>query len=416
MFPRILMAFLLLLFVHQPQMDPQDCKAIESELASCNKRLGGANAECEKRLADQKKQLYEKVVHALQGELTRAQNSLKASESQYAQLKTEYGQLNSKFVESERTVAALREQNGQQKASYEKQLADRQASIDAQTKDLGDKNREITRLNAANVSLAAEMSKLDLCRKSAEQARAAAEQAKTELKQSLDLLTDEQRKRPETLLKLVKDYQNKMDQNGPASITQGKDGGLTRELVIGTLEVKPYPAEVPADGKLQLIATFTPHPLAGVFDSNSHWYVKLVYNPPPGINAPYNQKESLGEEDREVHMGVGHQWVWIVDAPKDSQAVLTATQMNILAGFEKDKVDLIASQPVILTRGKPAPGFFAMVFGLLKENLTYILMTITALCGIWAGILTVKIKKFELGKSEKENLAKGEQPASPPPT
>jgi len=393
-------------------------------LASCEQRLGGANADCQKRLVDQKKQLYEQArarYDQLSVELTRAQGDAQKWEKQYGQLKgdltralndfqklqTQYAQLNPKLVESERTVAELRDQNLRQKASYEKRLADSQSSIDARTREIADKNREITRLTAANGGLTAEVSKLGVSLKSSEQAAETADRARTELQKKLADEGGQKKNEPTEIFPAVKEAQAKMDQEGaPAAVTTGQNGSLKRELVIGTLEIKPYPTEVPADGKLQLVALFTPHPLKGAF-GDTPWYVKLVYNPPPGVNAPYDQKQSLGDEDRKVVTGNEHKWVWIVDLPKNAPSDLIASQIDILAGFEFDSVMRIAGQSVVLTREKSAPGFFARVMATIKENLTYILMTITALCGIWAGILTVKIKKFELNKSEKENLTKG---------
>src|SRR6185369_13940164 len=107
--------------------------------------------------------------------------------------------------------------------------------------------------------------KMNQSLKSAEQARIAADQAKADLQTNLDRLTDAERKKPEVVLGLIEEFQTKMDQSGaPVSITQGKDGSIKRELVIGTLEVKPYPAEIPAGRQLQLIATFTPRPIGDI--------------------------------------------------------------------------------------------------------------------------------------------------------
>lgn len=434
MFPRIIMAVLMLFFVpQQPTQNQQDCRDIESQLAncrgkltSCEQQLRQADVNCQATLQEQRRELNQRAEARygqlkteltaaqgdlqtcqresgrLKGDLTKAQNELHASQTSYDVLKQD-------FTKSGRTVDDLRAQNAQQKTSYEAQLAERQATIEAKNKEIGGKNaeisnktREIMQLNSANVGLSAEVSKLGQSLKSAEQARVAADQAKTDLQASLDRLSAEERKKPDVVLGLIKDYQDKMDQSGaPVAITQGKDGSIRRELVIGTLEVKPYPAEIPADGKLQLIAIFTPRPLPGGLAGDTLWYVNLVYNPPPGINAAYNQKESLGEEVREIHIGTEHKWVWIVDAPKESQTVPNSTQMDILAGFQKDKVERIAGQPVVLTRAKPPAGFFAKAFGAVKENLTYILATLTTLLGIWATFLTVKLKRVELTKTEK---------------
>ena len=446
----------MLFFVPQPgTQNQQNCKDTEIQLASCREKLRIYEArqkqpdkDCQAALVEQKKQLSEQVRRAnddcqaklqeqkkvlsqqatarygqLQAELTAAQSDLQTCQRDYSRLKGDlakaqndlhasqasYDALKQDFAKSERTVNELRSQNAQQKTAYETQLAERQATIDARTRELADKNSEISsktkqiaQLNSTNVGLAADLSKLNQSLKSAEQARIAADQATTELKKGIDALTAEQQKQPAVVLGLIKEFQTKMDQPGaPVTITQGKDGSIKRELVIGTLEVKPYPTEIPAGGQLQLIAIFTPRPLPGGIASDTPWYVNLVFNPPPGINAAYNQKESLGEEVREVHLGTDHKWVWLVDAPKDSQAVLAATQMDILAGFQKDKVDRIAGQPVVLTRGKPAPGFFAVIFESVKANLTYILGTIASLFAIWVTFLTVKWKRVELAKAEK---------------
>jgi predicted nuclease with TOPRIM domain len=335
-------------------------------------------------------------------QLTLAQNSAQSWQNQFGELKTELTRTQTNLKSSEGTAAVLRDQNAQLKTSYENQLMDKERNIQAKSKEIDNKNNEISRLNAMNIDLKTDMRKLGASVKSAEEARGDAERAKTALEQQYQSLSDEQKKKPEVVMEILKQSQNEMDQTGaPTSIVQGQGGSIKRELVIGTLEVKPYPAEIPSEGKLQLIAIFTPRPLPGGLAGDGLWYVNLVYNPPPGINAVYNQQHSLGEEVREIHIGTEHKWVWIVDAPKDSQPVLSATQMDILAGFQKDKVERIAGQPVVLTRGKPKPGFFAQIFAFVKENLTYILATITTLFGIWAAFLTIKLKKVELAKTER---------------
>jgi molybdopterin converting factor small subunit len=431
MFPKIIMAILFLVFVPQQRnqnQNQQDCRDIEGQLTncrgkltSCEQQLREADSRCEGRLRELRSQT-EARYGQLRTELTAAQSELQTCQRDYSRLKGDLTKaqndsttsqrksesLSNELNGSRRTVDDLRAQNAQQKSSYEAQLAERQAAIDAKIREIADKNteisnktRQIAQLNSTNVGLSAEMSKLNQSLKSAEQARIAADQAKGDLEKNLALLSDEQRKKPDVVLNLIKEYQIKMDQPGaPVSITQGKDGSLRRELVIGTLEVKPYPTEIPAEGKLQLMATFTPRPLPGGFASNTPWYVNLVYNPPPGINVAYSQEKSLGEEVREIQVGGEYKWVWIVDAPKDSQAVL-ATEMDIRAGFEKAKVERIAGQSVVLTREKPKPGWFASLFATVKENLTYILASIMTLLGIWAAYLNVRLRRVEVEKTEK---------------
>lgn len=440
---KIIMAILMLIFVPVPgtqnrNQNQQDCRDIEIQLASCKQHLNScgqqlkqANGDCQDKLQELRKELNQQAeakYGQLKTELASAQSDLRKSHADYNQLKqeltsaqsnlravqTKYETLQQDLTRSEKSVGELRMQNAQLKTSYDAQLAERQAIIEAKNRELGDKNAEIisknkqiSGLNSQNVNLAGQVSALGQSLKSVEQAKMAADQAKSDLQANLDRLSVEERKKPEVVMALIQDYQKKMDQSGaPVAITQGKDGSIRRELVIGTLEVKPYPAEIPADGKLQLIAIFTPRPLPGGLAGDTLWYVNLAYNPPPGINAVYNQKESLGEETREVHLGTDHKWVWLVDGATNSQA-LAATQMDILAGFQRDKVDRIAGQPVVLTRAKSPPGWFAVAFESVKSNLSYILATITTLFGIWAGYLTLKLKKVELAKTEK-----AETPAS----
>jgi hypothetical protein len=400
MYLRPILMVLLVFLVPQGKQNPKETNsnpqtsATEERLAACQQQLKNANATCKKIVIETETRDQEK----------------------YDQLKAEYTGAENRLRDSEKTVADLQGQLGRAKDrlnAADGEIANKVREIDGKNRDIDDKNKEIARLNAMSASLKEDMKKLGLDLKSREQARDAAEQARKDLQQKFEAASAQQKKDPDAMVALMKQAQIEMDQNGaPTAVTPGKDGSFRRELVIGTLEIKPYPTQVPADGKLQLVALFTPHPLPGI-TGNSPWYVKLAYNPPPGVNAPFSQNDSLGEEDRKVLIGSEHKWVWIVDMANNYRADLTPTQIDILAGFEPDKVQRIAGQSVVLTREKPNPGVFARAFATLKENLTYILGTIAALCGIWGALITVKLKRLELEKSA-GNLNQGQ--TAPPPT
>src|SRR5712664_2352067 len=142
MFPRIIVAIIMLFFVPQPgTQNQQDCRLIESSLAACRKQLGGceqqlrqANSDCQAKLVEQKRELGQQAearYGQLKAELTSAQSDLQTCQRDCGRLKGDLTRVQNDLQAEQQknqalwrdldgsvvTVKKLESENGQQKAS-----------------------------------------------------------------------------------------------------------------------------------------------------------------------------------------------------------------------------------------------------------------------------------------------------------
>ncbi len=211
--------------------------------------------------------------------------------------------------------------------------------------------------------------------------------------------------------------QAQMGQTSAGIVSVYEENGkvhVIRELVIGTLQTVYDKAVKPGD-KFPLKAIFKPHPIIApgtlqqpASEENISWFIELQYKPQKS-QATYDQGQS-GQKTarREIDPRGGEEtWNWSVVSPpsfeSDKSDLIVYAEYQIGAQPGSQPKDIVHEE--ILFKQIIEPGSISRGFAWLKENLTYLLGTITVLVGIWATWIKTKKDKLELRLKEKESQA-----------
>jgi hypothetical protein len=184
---------------------------------------------------------------------------------------------------------------------------------------------------------------------------------------------------------------------------------LIRELVIGTLHTI-YPKEVKGGAAFTLKAIFRPHPIItpGTFGRATQeaitWYIDLQYASQRS-QVSYDRSQS-GEkiERRQVDpSGSEETWAWRVLPPESFDSDLS--DLIVYAEYETrsgpgDRKDIV-HEPIGFSE-MTEPGVLSSIFGLIKENISYLLGLLSIAVGIWATIIGTKKDKLEVRLKELE--------------
>ena len=348
-----------------------------------NKRLLNLNTELKKQLDDPRRS---RELSLLKSQLTEAQQQLEASNLRHSE------QL--------------------------KKLQADQVNLDLQLKTSND---AVQKFKTQNLQLADEMASLKLKLSGQENQLQTTESELQTSKASVSDLTKQLLNRgnapssPEALLAL------KFEEPPGGKSTAGivsiyEDSGkvhVIRELVIGTLQTI-YDKEVKPGRAFPLKAIFKPHPIItpgtlnqSASEENISWFIDLQY-PSQKSQVVYDQQQSGQKPSRRAidPRGGDETWIWSVLAPPNFESdisdlvVFAEYQRPTQTGTQTNRKDIVHEN--IKFNQIIEPGAFTRTISWIKENLTYLLATATAVIAIWGGIIKTKKDKLEMKLQEKE--------------
>jgi hypothetical protein len=444
---RTAIAFLLILFVQTPQdrtagrqggLDA--CQAenkrlsaqvqtLNERLAILNRQLTSAKQEVDKyRETAQGKGANDAQFSALQKRLNDASQQLATCQKESARLESLNGDLRKQLNDQKtsRDQSNLDRQLAEAKQEVErcqglnldltnqlKDLRAKQANFDLQ---LLDSKKLAQKYESQNAQLSNQMQSLQ------QQVSGYDQQLKTtneELKVSKASVADLTKQvvakgnapaNPLGVLELAKSSQEQAIQSGTAAALVYEDGGkvhVVRELVIGTLQTI-FEKETKPGVEFPLKAIFKPHPIItpGALKASEEpisWFIDLQY-PSQHSSVSYDEAQSGQKPTKRAIDPAGGEetWVWKVTPPANfgadvSDLVVFAEYKMAEQTGRKD----IVHENIKFTQIKE-PGTFTQVFAWVKENLSYLLATLSVAIGIWATIIKTKKDKLELRLKEKE--------------
>lgn len=419
MLPRILMIVLAAAFVHaqeKPKPDPGARAQV-----SCETRLGRCLSE-NGQLKDKNGTLANQV-NALRQSANSATQQLSALKDSNGKLANQVNELRQSANNSTQQLRVLQNENAQLKAANTdlKSRLTKAESAKTFEQELTVANNQLTILRSDNQRLSGLNQNLNnQLTQSLQRITGLEEELKTS-KAELAALKLSDSTPPETrsqviqqtVLNLAKVQGLEKAQKGEAGATWSYDAdGKTHvitELVIGTLKTE-YEKEVKPGTDYQLKATFEPHPILnphrveGSSADEVRWYMELSYLSNK-IKFAYDPELS-GRKEQKREIQVSNQketWGWKITPPANFEA--DKSEIIVYAGYklaneEKPLEDL--DRLSVEINEKEVPGTLSVIWGFIKDNLSYILATIGTILGIWLTYVSIQKSRLEVKLKEVE--------------